>query len=689
MQIGLWDLFLLNLLFIGVHDQQVHVQCPAMTKLALSEYRKKTQTCSEPTERFNNVCWPWGDYLPKSYKCVKAINVSMGWPESQACCKHLNMTLFKIGTKEMNDELYDYLKMKNRLKSFWVGLHFSPSQNKWVWNNETSTPTYTNWLQPAPTSLQSQQQKLATSFRANESNSYWQKDLRTDQIEFLCEKIFPFDPLAQAPVMVVQYHRAPSTVFLGYMVRIWCSTLEGRVTWTEKTLGQAIQKNGLQRRRISDPNPCTFNSSLIQYLRITNDTRNTQIQCCSQPFFSGIKTCNATQPLSVIKAPSHPQAPTLDTVHYDVHPHYLTGGRRLELRCSGSLGQQRGQLVWQLAWINSTALWSVDDDLTRLTMRSPAVGVPGVSLGPAKRHPSNSSIESRLSVLVSSTLNNSLLACLAVSKYAQNSTDTVNGSKALRSETQIYFSVLFFPKKPHLTSEVFSKSDATHHRGHCHAMCKAYVGTRGVMTWVLYHPKRIFLWTVDLDGGRHFSKFTQLHIYDLTVIIDYNDTLKGPVLTSMLDFDLKRVANGSYLICYSYNATGIPDFTYNDPLRVAHRIDIIDRPFLPVLLLEEFLLFIAIVWLVTCAFLFFAGRRSQESDIGEVASNDTPEDDVSAVKWKIREPSVGSRTASIFSFRNVLRYFRRTSSQASSVGSKADDRSLHSRRRIKFSSVHS
>ena len=49
---------------------------------------------------------------------------------------------------------------------------------------------------------------------------------------------------AQAPVMVVQYHRAPSTVFLGYMVRIWCSTLEGRVTWTEKTLGQAIQKNG-------------------------------------------------------------------------------------------------------------------------------------------------------------------------------------------------------------------------------------------------------------------------------------------------------------------------------------------------------------------------------------------------------------------------------------------------------------
>ncbi|RUS70387.1 hypothetical protein EGW08_021847, partial [Elysia chlorotica] len=314
---------------------------------------------------------------------------------------------------------------------------------------------------------------------------------------------------------------------------------------------------------------------------------------------------------------AHPQAPSLGPVLYDRQPHFLKGGRHLELNCSGPIGQQSGELFWQLAWANKTSLWSVADDLQTLTFKSPQIDVPGVELILTNRDPTDTRIDSRLSVLVSSSLNNSQLTCLMANQYASNSSDTLNGVKVLRSGTQISFKVFFVPLRPHLTTTISPDKSGSLHRGHCLSHCEAYVGSGGVLTWVVYNTKKNYIWTVDLDG-RSVS-LQNLQTYSLTAVADYNDTVKGPLLRSKLDIDLTFILDHSYLICYSYNATRLGNFSDpDDELRDAERIDFKDTDFLPALLIEEFLAVIGIIWLLICACLFCVSRKSKDLEIIEI-----------------------------------------------------------------------
>ncbi|GFS10429.1 hypothetical protein ElyMa_003060800 [Elysia marginata] len=287
--------------------------------------------------------------------------------------------------------------------------------------------------------------------------------------------------------------------------------------------------------------------------------------------------------LILINVHGHPQAPKLQTIQYDQQPHHLKGGRHFSLTCSGPMGDQRG----------STS--------------------------------SGSSIESTLDVVVSSTLNNSQLYCLAVSRFAHKSPDSVLGLKALRSSTKIYFDVLFFPDQPNMTTTILPH---VYNQAFCEARCQAFVGQAGQLTWALVHTEMVFVWSVDLAGRTVFAR-------------------SAARLTTSIKTESAFIIDNVLLIFGS-------------------------------------------AWVLICVLIFYNDCKFREQEIADGLGDDFISETELPTRYssgKHLEPSVKSTTrASIFSFRTVLSYFRRTSSLASSVGSQADDRSLHSRRRIRFSS---
>lgn len=385
----------------------------------------------------------------------------------------------------------------------------------------------------------------------------------------------------------------------------------------------------------------------------------------------------------------HPQAPRLQPLQYDKPPHYIYGGTNLSITCQGPIGDQLGQLIWELVYNKSIAMWSVLDDQKKLTIVHQPQRFQGVQFGRAERVKSNASsgysIKSTLRVLVSSDINNSRLSCLTVSQFSTNSSELVNGLKVLRSKTNVHFNVLFIPRLPKLFARVVEIGHGRHlyyFENICEASCAAYVGTGGVLIMTFLNDKNILRWTFDLKRNKIYDKEAADVTRTFYGSIDFNP-LQGPMIVTRLDIDVSSVPKEAFLSCYSYD---VPNSNVlnnsDDPLKTSYIIKTHSKYDIFVVELEKTLLYLGVLWVVVCFAIVCMALRAKDEVLEEadIASTSSQREN-----WPVGdEVTKLTRRGSVFSFRTVLSYFRRTSSQASSVGSQADDRSIHSRRRLHF-----
>ncbi|GFO16719.1 macrophage mannose receptor 1-like [Plakobranchus ocellatus] len=97
-------------------------------------------------------CDPGWVKTPSDTVCIKEYdNLEKTWYDARRACQSVGGDLVTIRDNAMSNFIEERDSMDSVTgKSFWIGLHNLPADDRWHWLDEDKTPTYTNWFSAAP-----------------------------------------------------------------------------------------------------------------------------------------------------------------------------------------------------------------------------------------------------------------------------------------------------------------------------------------------------------------------------------------------------------------------------------------------------------------------------------------------------------------------------------------------------------
>ncbi|GFO33660.1 hypothetical protein PoB_006016500 [Plakobranchus ocellatus] len=215
--------------------------------------------------------------------------------------------------------------------------------------------------------------------------------------------------------------------------------------------------------------------------------------------------------------------------------------------------QQSSILVWRLYSPLVVWNWEIPYNISNVTYAADARGV-SVVVHPNSYNSCGYTKFTEMNITLKRAIEGLSLVCIV-----KNKPYDIYPSLELRSQTIVFPG--FDPQAPRLLFEIVDSENASF--ALVNVACDAYVGTPGVLTWVLRVKQFTSVWRVTAGNKTRVEALGRLHPSNVTATEAYSKD--GTYLNSHILLDLsivKDLRGRASLTCYSYNVT--------DQLHVPH-----------------------------------------------------------------------------------------------------------------------